>query len=91
MKYSESFLQNAHGYAFRNRRLLNVSDTCACFYCLNTFKPSTILEWIDSKNPDTAMCPICGIDAIIGDKSGMPIDDIEFLKQMQSIYFSFLI
>lgn len=87
MKYPDSFLEQAHKSCFENRRLLESSDSCACFYCLHLFKATSIVEWIDDKNADTAMCPFCGIDAVIADRTQLPITDIDFLKQMQSRYF----
>jgi hypothetical protein len=88
MKYSSDFLSRAHALSFENRATLSQSNLCGCFYCLKTFSPSEILEWIDDKNADTAMCPYCGIDAIIAGKSEFPIDDMEFLKQMFHRYFN---
>ena len=42
------------------------------------------MEWIDDDN--TALCPKCGIDSVIGTKSGYPITK-EFLGQMQAHWF----
>jgi hypothetical protein len=35
----------------------------------------------------TALCPKCGVDAVIGDKSGLPITT-EFLTTMHGMWFS---
>ena len=51
-------------------------------YC---FKPADILEWTD--DDQTALCPNCGIDSVIGDKSGYPVTDLDFLKQMHTYWF----
>jgi hypothetical protein len=34
-----------------------------------------------------AICPHCSIDAVIGSKSGLPINDPEFLKAMNEYWF----
>jgi len=34
-----------------------------------------------------AICPYCGIDAVIGSESGFPIDDPDFLKEMNEHWF----
>ncbi|HEY5771822.1 MAG TPA: cytoplasmic protein, partial [Chitinophagaceae bacterium] len=62
---------------------------CGCFYCVGIFKSAEIIEWTDEDNPkgQTALCPICGIDSVIGDKSNFPITDKNFLNQMHSFYF----
>ena len=60
------------------------SDTCGCFHCLAIFPPSSIDEWTD--DDETALCPRCGIDAVIGSASGYPITR-EFLREMKSAWF----
>lgn len=74
----------AHQRSIYHRAEVLASEVCGCFYCLKTYPPSEIAEWTD--DGDTALCPKCGIDAVIGSKSGFPITR-EFLKEMKSIYF----
>ena len=87
MEYSNEFLERAHRFSFGNRTLVMQSTACICFYCLGTFDPSNIIEWIDDKDADTAMCPLCGIDAVIPSKSELPINDPQFIQQMRTRYF----
>lgn len=91
MIYPDDFLNSAHGFCTSNREALMQSSVCACFYCLEKYNPSTIIEWIDNKCPDTAICPLCGIDSVLAEKSPLPINDLDFLKQMQARYFSYLV
>ena len=48
------------------------SNICGCFYCMTTFPPSEIEEWIDEpedcpRGPGrTAICPKCGIGCCTG-------------------------
>jgi hypothetical protein len=44
-----------------------------------------ILEWTD--DDQTALCPNCGIDSVIGDKTDYPVTDLDFLKQMNTFWF----
>jgi hypothetical protein len=60
------------------------STLCGCFYCLATFSPREITDWIGE---DTARCPKCGIDSVLGDRSGFPIS-AEFLTSMQAHWFN---
>ena len=87
--YKETFLKDAYKHSSAHREEVLDSDSCACFFCLETFKSTEIHEWIDETNKlgATAMCPKCGIDSIIGAKSGFPISDINFLKQLNKLYF----
>jgi hypothetical protein len=60
------------------------SDLCGCFKCLATFPPTAVRNWIDTGS--TALCPHCGIDAVVGSASGVPITE-EFLSAMWRRWF----
>jgi hypothetical protein len=51
---------------------------------LKVFPPSEIEDWTD--DDDTALCPKCGIDSVIGSVSGYPIER-EFLQKMHDHWF----
>jgi hypothetical protein len=65
-------------------RTLRKSDLCGCFYCLEVFPSNGIQDWTD--DGDTALCPKCGIDSVIGSVSGYPIQR-EFLSKMHDHWF----
>jgi NAD-dependent SIR2 family protein deacetylase len=67
-----------------HRAELGKSDLCGCFYCMATFSFSMIQEWIDQEQ--TALCPECEIDSVIGSASGFPITK-EFLERMHAHWF----
>jgi hypothetical protein len=70
-------------------QLLSGDVVCGCFYCCQIFAPSAITEWVDEDDSgvgQTAMCPLCGVDSIIGSCSGYPITT-DFLKRMKSHWF----
>jgi hypothetical protein len=75
----------AHKYSIHNRKLLNKDKICGCFYCLTIFDPKEITEWVDCED-DTAICPYCGIDAVLSQSSCSQITK-EFLKKMQDYWF----
>lgn len=74
----------AHQASIYHRAQVMASEVCGCFYCRRTYPPAEIAEWTD--DGDTALCPRCGIDAVIGSASGFPITR-DFLTWMRSIYF----
>jgi hypothetical protein len=79
----------AHNHSIRHYNELKQSDLCGCFYCCKTFKFSQITDWVKDSEEEaeqTALCPFCGIDSIIGSKSGYPIEK-KFLKQMKKKWF----
>ena len=75
----------AHKHSIRHRAEIEASSICGCFYCLRTFKPEEISEWIDDEQ--TALCPFCPVDSVIGSASGFPITR-EFLQRMHDYWFS---
>jgi hypothetical protein len=78
----------AHEHSSYHREEVVRSETCGCFYCLSVFQPSEIEEWIDEKDGigQTAICPKCSIDSVIGSSSGFPITQ-EFLEKMHQYWF----
>lgn len=76
----------AHQYCTSNKKMLRKDTLCGCFYCLHIFPPKEIKDWIKDKNGPTALCPRCGIDAVIGESSGYPITE-DFLKEMNEYWF----
>ena len=64
------------------------SASCGCFYCGAIFPPAAITEWVDEWEDigQTALCPTCEIDSVIGSESGYPIT-AEFLTAMNKHWF----
>ncbi len=80
----EKHFKEAHRFSSHNRKDLEKDTICGCFYCLKIFSPTEITEWWDDE--DTAVCPYCGIDSVIGESSGFPITRT-FLKGMHEEWF----
>jgi hypothetical protein len=77
-------LKSAHNHAYNNKKEIEKSTICGCFYCCEIFHPDKIKEWID--NEETALC-LCGIDSVLGSASGLPVTDKMFLKKMHVYFF----
>ena len=75
----------AHQFSVNNRKQLEQSSVCGCFYCRKIFNPNEITEWIPEKS-GTALCPCCGIDSVIGEASGFQITE-QLLKEMNQYWF----
>jgi hypothetical protein len=67
-----------------HREEVMASAECGCFYCLSIFPTSRIVEWIDEGQ--TALCPECLVDSVIGSASGYAITR-EFLERMHAHWF----
>jgi len=69
-----------------NRTEIEQSEQCFCAYCCQQFAASEVADFIKDKSGDTALCPKCGTDAVIGDACGLPLDKT-MLKQLHQAWF----
>jgi hypothetical protein len=81
----------AHRHSIRHRDEVLASPICGCFCCGYIFPPDELDIWVDEREGagQTAICPNCGIDSVIGSESGYPIT-AEFLNAMKAHWFSTL-
>jgi len=87
MTHDMQLLTAAHDASANHEDVLGRSDVCGCFYCLKTFPPSEIGEWVEEPTGGrTAVCPHCGIDSVLGSASGFPLTQ-EFLEAMCEYWF----
>jgi hypothetical protein len=77
-------IRKAHTHSAGHRAAILASSICGCFFCCATFEPAQIEDWIDMGQ--TALCPRCGVDSVIGDRSGATIS-VEFLEEMNRYGF----
>jgi hypothetical protein len=79
----------AFAHSMEHRNVVLASTTCGCFACKKTFASSEITEWTDEEEGvgQTALCPKCGQDTVIGSASGIPLTP-EFLGAMKKRWFS---
>jgi hypothetical protein len=69
-----------------NRAEVLGSSECGCFHCGARFAPQAIDTWVRDAHDDTAFCPSCDIDAVLGDASGYALTD-EFLAAMKCRWY----
>ena len=81
---NEKIMNSLHKESSYHRENIESSKKCVCFYCLESFNPSEIKEWIDKGQ--TALCPRCGIDSVLGDKTEWPLTN-KIIKDMQKYWF----
>lgn len=75
----------AHTHSTKHRIELEASEHCGCFFCFRIFKTGEIKTWTDGNQ--TALCPSCGIDAVIG--SAYCLIGEGFLRRMHQQYFAY--
>lgn len=80
--YPERFVPD--DLALCNRSMIEASDQCGCFHCLEIFEPSLVKDWLPVQETDeefglpvrreeTALCPKCGLHSIVGDAGDYPV------------------
>ena len=72
----------AHRDSTHHRDTLREVGQGCCFYCLRRFGVMAVARWID--DGATALCPHCGIDAVLPDRGDLPE---ERLAAMHHLYF----
>jgi hypothetical protein len=96
MTYSQDVLIAAHRHSSQNRQELQASTNCGCFYCCEIYA-AEISAWIEDdwnggpplqeRDKWTARCAKCDIDSVLGDASGLPVSDRQFLIAMHKHWF----
>jgi len=91
-----SELLAARHHTWNNKAEIESSNLCGCCTCQQIFPPEEIVAWasgdvgnledLESLGGGTALCPRCGGDAVIGDKSGFSISP-NFLARMNEAWF----
>src|SRR5437879_1131077 len=80
---AETELDALHAKRWHNRQLLAEAAICGCFYCFKEFAFDQIVEWVDEGR--TALCPDCGIDAVLGFDTEKTNQDL--LHRMREYWF----
>ncbi len=94
MVLNEADLRSMHRFTVRHRDMLATSEWAGCFYCQRMFPPNEIEMWIDGRQPETgdtddgvtALCPYCGIDAVLPSAAPIPLT-ADVLAQMRTFWF----
>jgi len=72
--------------AWNNAEILKGSVECGCFDCLEKFHFFEIVDWVDDEPINTAECPKCASDCVVGFKSNTKKNDL-ILKALNLRYF----
>jgi hypothetical protein len=71
------------GGTMEHRAVIERSALCGCRVCRHLFSRDEIREWSDERDGvgQTAMCPKCGLDGVVGSASAFP-QDVTFLREL---------
>lgn len=81
---TEQELKAIHKHSSLHRAEIEASRQCGCFRCRSIFPVGEVVDYAD--DGQTALCPKCDTDAVIGDASGYDITP-ELLEEMYKEYF----
>lgn len=76
----KSFLKEVADDSYDNREKILAVDEASCFFCCKYIQTKEITEWWDEGK--TAVCPKCGIDALIPKRR-----ELNLLNQMHKYWF----
>ena len=82
----KTILEKIYSHSINNYTEVKQSKICGCFFCQKTFDSSQISNTIKD-NSKTAVCPFCGIDAVLGDAAGFSINN-KLLNELNKQYFN---
>ena len=85
----ERYYRLAGKASLENWNEVKRSRRCGCYYCESIFPSSEVTEedWMPDLHGRTVLCPRCGIDAVIGDRSGIPIRE-DVLEELYEHLFN---
>lgn len=72
-------------HATNNEIEIVQSKECGCYFCRHHYDARKVNDWISDERGVSALCPECGMDAVVGDASGLDISK-EKLKTL-NLYF----
>jgi hypothetical protein len=75
-----------HSHATNNEIEILKSTNCSCFFCRQTYDARKVNDWVSDERGVSAICPECGMDAVIGDACGIPLDKAT-LKELNLAYY----
>ena len=65
-------LKAVYSHSIRNEESILKSDFCGCFHCISIFPVADVKlseRVVEKDGVKTVICPICGIDSVLGDAS----------------------
>ena len=80
----ESLYKKLHTYSVHNKKMVEESENCHCYYCQSTVDSGSVESYAD--DGETALCPRCGINALIPDSVDEKID-ANVLHDMHEYWF----
>lgn len=80
-------IQEAAEFALYNATQLAQSQRAACYHCLTVFPADEVGDFREEEDGEaTAYCPVCGVDAVLGDVTGYGFEEAT-LRALREYWF----
>ena len=76
-------IPHAAQLAFKNKLAIKASNKVGCYHCKKIYEAKEVTQFTDKG--ETAICPKCGIDAVLGD-AAVTLDE-QVLQHMSGYWF----
>ncbi|HBN00689.1 MAG TPA: hypothetical protein DD384_05680 [Firmicutes bacterium] len=87
MSYTKEQFPDIYKHTKDNELDILQSKKCACLSCMQTYNARKINEWTTDKNHHmNAVCPLCGVDAVVGDASGYVLN-LTDIRELHEAYY----
>lgn len=81
-------LKEIHKHSQHNASEISQSSLCGCFFCKRFFSSREVVDFLDEVGKeDTAICPYCGMDSVLGSACGEDISK-ELLEDMYGYWYN---
>lgn len=72
-------------FAMKNRTLVEQSTNAGCFHCCKVFDKKEIKDYTDKGQ--TCICPLCGVDSVVGDMCGFVLNE-DILQKAHAFWYT---
>lgn len=80
-------LMRLHMNTIRNAGRVRAAGLCGCFHCREIFPSGEVVRFVPERDGgETALCPRCGVDAVLTNLDGEPLDPA-LLEEMHARFF----
>ena len=88
--FTAEYLKSVHNHSFKNKEEISKSVDCYCFHCFKIYASNEIEYYLSEKDgKETALCPYCLCDTVIGDACGYELTD-ELIDALAYKYLYYL-
>lgn len=86
MEFTWEEFEDIYKHTKNNEIEIFQSKKCGCLFCTSIFDARKVNEWSGDGKNASAICPHCGMNTLIGDKSGHQIDKSTILNASNFIF-----